>query len=1108
MANRSIRLLALLLAALPAGPMVARAATVEDAPLSPEERVQFEETVARFRDRMKDFNVEAQLIADAWEAQERARLDASYSDQLSQLAQRKTQLRDESIKKFEAYLSKYPTSDHSPHVMFRLAELYYEVSEEEYALDSEEFNKATENLSLDAELPPEPQKDYRRSMALYQRIVDEHPDYQFTDGAYYMLGYCLGEVLSAQYDKASAKGMYTALVDKFPSSQFANQANMVLGEYAFDGNDLPQALVHYQRVVDSGPKAPLYDRGLYKLAWTYYRKASTRQEYLDALGLFTDLLDYSETRFQETGKASDTAPEGIEYMAIAFSEMASAEGGLPPLEEAKSWFDTNTGKPYEDKVFKRLADVLTQGARFEDAIATYEFIQQRWPDDPENATYQFTVARLYSNMPVADPEAVSRALMVLNERYSDGTPWAEANRANPDALDTARKYIEDSLASVATNFHISAQQTGNQEHYAKAAELYRQYLDKFPFANDYYEIESNLADVYFSTNQYEMAEKTYVQLLKAGQHDYRETAQWRVMQTRRQLLIDKYGKVEERPADAAEEKRVALTSGKERVIYKVGQQHADFIAICDELVDTRFEKDPELAKALDDNRAALAYLPAQILYYHGHFDEARKRFDEIIATWPEKDEAAYSATLVVDSYKDEENLMMVRQKSSEYAAKMLGSEAVGSDKAKVFKDLQEGATFKLAEELVARGDRAAAAEAYVAFMEEFPNSKYIKEAHYNAANNYEIIGRIDEANRLFEEYVNKHPTDERSQFLFFRIASNYSAVLELDKAIKYYETLVSNFPKYADAPTALYNAGFLRVGKGDFAGAARNYERYAKEYPAQSDAEQVMWFAADQWELVSPEAAQGFYGRYLRQYPEANPDHVMEAYYRIAKAAEKGGNARAIDTAWDNLGNAYRRMSGTGRIGPAGRHYAAFSEFRKLQRDLDAFKVYKYVKDDDKNAALMLKDGGKKDQVEDIVVRAVALIEQYKDFETSSAALYLAGDAYYTFADMLYNYPCPPNIAKLGEEACMLLTAEIDKIRIPVEDKGKNRLMAALDLAKEEKRWSEWQGKALELLNEKDPANFGTDKQELRGVGDSNLVPGSGPIPLRPPADEQKKENP
>jgi hypothetical protein len=46
-------------------------------------------------------------------------------------------------------------------------------------------------------------------------------------------------------------------------------------------------------------------------------------------------------------------------------------------------------------------------------------------------------------------------------------------------------------------------------------------------------------------------------------------------------------------------------------------------------------------------------------------------------------------------------------------------------------------------------------------MKAYPNSKYIKDAHYNAANSLEIIGRVDEANALFESYVQKWPKDER-----------------------------------------------------------------------------------------------------------------------------------------------------------------------------------------------------------------------------------------------------------------------------------------------------------------------------------------------------------
>ena len=98
------------------------------------------------------------------------------------------------------------------------------------------------------------------------------------------------------------------------------------------------------------------------------------------------------------------------------------------------------------------------------------------------------------------------------------------------------------------------------------------------------------------------------------------------MQVRRELLAQKYGTVEVRPADAVEEKRVPLPSGAERVVYKIDEDHARFIEVCDQLVDAQFT-DKDYAQALEEFRPALAYIPAQIQYNYGHLEDARPRFE-------------------------------------------------------------------------------------------------------------------------------------------------------------------------------------------------------------------------------------------------------------------------------------------------------------------------------------------------------------------------------------------------------------------------------------------------------------------------------------------------
>ena len=101
---------------------------------------------------------------------------------------------------FEAFLLKYPNDKRwTPDAMFRLAELYYEKSAEEYLDADEAYKKA-----LDSPNPPDtppPRVDYTPTINLYRRLLTEFPSYRFLDAAYYLLGFCLGEMGEEQQAK-------------------------------------------------------------------------------------------------------------------------------------------------------------------------------------------------------------------------------------------------------------------------------------------------------------------------------------------------------------------------------------------------------------------------------------------------------------------------------------------------------------------------------------------------------------------------------------------------------------------------------------------------------------------------------------------------------------------------------------------------------------------------------------------------------------------------------------------------------------------------------------------------------------------------------------------
>ena len=1128
--NRRISLLALLAPAMVAaegpggGASAAPAAgIVENAPVSAAEVKAFQETLDRYKDRLGEFHQEAQAIVDQREAEERRDLEGGYAVLIDQLDVTNESLREETIRRFESFLSKYPTSEHSPHVMFRLAELYFEQSEEQFLVADQNYQSAMASIDESTtEFPAEPKKDYRRSISLYERIIRDYPDYQFVDGCYYMLGFCHVESSAAAFDEEKAVAYFTELVNRFPTSRFAAQTHMRLGEYYFDYNRLAEAMEHYQKVVDiEGREGNLYDEGLYKLAWSTYKKS----DYAAALTLLTELMDWSkQVSIPRFGQPSSAEPEAIEYTAISFSDYSDILGQRP-LKVAQDYFARIGGRSYESEIFKRLADVLKQQARYDDAIATYEYLQARWPDDPENPDFQWMVARLHNTKIPPDLPAMQESITRLTEIYNDESNWWRANRANPDALAKARGYIEQSLAQVATSYHAEAEQSKKPADYERAAAMYGQYLTKFPFAVDYYEIEWYRADTLLKAGHLEEAQREYEQLLKAGDHNYKPGALWTLMQIRRQLIIDKFGAFDAVPTNGIVEKQVSLPSGKERLVYQLDDAHKEFIEVCDSLVNADFRPaadkvkadfaaatDPETkarlqseydgilayADALDEYRSALAYLPAQILYFYGHYDEARQRFEAINKGYFTTVEAEYSAKLHVDSFADDEDLANVRKWSEIYSLHPPGPpEELIADKAH-FTDLLEASTYKLCEEHIKKGDRAKAAECFLDFNRQFTKSKYRKNALYSVANSYEEIGRADDAIRYFEEYVNTYPDDEKSRPLLFRIATNYASALELPEAVRYFELLynqTNGAPRpvpYVDAPIALFNAAFLRIGLGDHEGAAKNFERYANEN-AMGDAEQVMFMAGEQWEAVGDAEALVFYRRYLsKSWASPNSDHVIEAYNRIAVLTERSGKPRDVEKAWKDLSDAFARIAAQGTVGPAGRHYAAHAAFRDLQKSYESFQQIQFTSNDDKNADLLLNV--KLAQLNDIDAAASQIVAVYQDFEYSSAALYVMGSSYLTYADMLFRAPPPKG---LDDEELMLYTEAIDERRIPVEDKGRARLETNLQKARTEGAWSEWVTRTVDLLAQKFPADFAPEKEEIRGAGESNYVPTAGPISVR-----------
>jgi tetratricopeptide (TPR) repeat protein len=347
--------------------------------------------------------------------------------------------RSSAVPLFEAFLRKYPADKKwTPDVMFRLAELYYEKSSDEFLTAQENYRKA-----LDMPTPPTtppPKADYNPTVTLYRKLLVEFPNYRLLDATYYLLGFCLGEMgqdpearqallaltCANQYkpvdppaEHKPSTGMSRGLLADYykdctpikKDSKFLPEAWTRVGEMHFDAAELAWAISAYSRVL-AWTESAYYEKAIYKLAWSYYLD----NRFIEAIREFDSLVKWADRKKSAGDKfGSDLRPEVVQYLGICFSEPDWDGDTLPDpetgLQRAQAFYRGREREPHVKEVFQRLGDIYFDGTKFTDAIAVYRAILAVWPDCQCAAHAQERIIEAYEKDRNPSEAAKERAVL-------------------------------------------------------------------------------------------------------------------------------------------------------------------------------------------------------------------------------------------------------------------------------------------------------------------------------------------------------------------------------------------------------------------------------------------------------------------------------------------------------------------------------------------------------------------------------------------------------------------------------------------------------------------------------------------------------------------------
>lgn len=1010
----------------------------------------------------REFRREIQLLVEKKYEEKRNTLADSYERAIRDLEVLERRERLDAIAAFEEFLQRYPNDPrYTPDVMFRLAELYYEKSSDDHAVAMRDYEEALRRIDPSKNLtpPPEPRVDFSKSIALYRRLIGDFPAYRLNDASYYLLGYCEEK----QEDFALARGSYEALIAKYPKSKFTTEAWVRIGEYYFDAYDEPDALTKaadaYEHAV-ADTTHPLYDKALYKLGWVYYRM----DRFDDAVARFIALIDFYQaeaTRKGEEEVGGDLRNEALQYTAISLVD--ERWGGLAKAQQV---FAALGGRPYEAEIYRRMGDVYFDQTRHPEAIEAYRLTLQKDPLGKDAPQIQQRIVQAYERDRRLD-EAFAESSKLSN-MFVAGTPWYDKWKRDPDVVQAAGELAEKSLYSTAVYHHQQAlvyKQEGKFDQakaaFETAAQAYRSYLGRFPRSKNAYEMEFYLAECEYNSFQFADAARHYAAVRDSGQ-DVKylvDAAYAAVLANQKQLELEwKNGTLKQYPVlkstDHAEGEKVAPIA-----LAPVEQG----------LVDAS-DKYLAKVKAGDEKMPGIAYKAAELFYTHNQFDEARRRFEDIVKTYPKSEMAKYATNLIIESYLIDKNWEAVESVS----ARLASNTEVIDPKSDLYKELTRfklGGRFKLAEELMAKGQYDEAATKYLELVAEEPKHEFADKALNNAAVCYENVQRFDSALKIYERIFKEYPQSKLADSALFRVAVNAEKSYDFDKAIARYQQLVKDYPQSKDRQDALFNTARLLEGLQRYNEAAAAYLRSADLYPTGEEAPKNQFRAAliyekqENW-AKEISALQEFVKKFSSK--SAQVELVIDARKRIGDAYKKLKKETEARRAYTEAADDFDRRGLKPDSSPIAADAAAYSRFQLAEyvfADFDRLKIAGSGK------ALANSFSAKKAAVLKVNA-AYDTVMKYKRVEWTLAAFYRKGYTLERFAQTILDTPVPAEIKRLGDDAVVTYQDQLAAQTVALEDKAVETYAAAWAEAKKYRVSNEWTKKTLESLNRFRPREY------------------------------------
>lgn len=1012
---------------------------------------------------------------------------------------------DIAISKLKDLLKTTPQDDpERAEIMFNLAEAYWDKSKhyEQKAFGKQDQCYAYKDAGKKEKLKRCKRQKKRmldesdrlrdEAVGYYKKIIKNYPNFENLHEVLFYLANNLDE----SGRKEEAMKVYRKLLSDFPDSQYTPNVLLAIGEYYFEEKENPERAIKFYNKVKSYPDSPVYSYALYKAGWCRYNMQQKDQ----ALDIFIDVIEYAENHPNQ-----DNAQALVDQTR---NDIVKTYAAVGTPEKAMGFFRDITDK--EKQVWdmsERLAIQYSSNGKYKNSTKMYRQLISERRKTVDTIDYQYEIVRNYTSENPYRKGTIEELvkLMKLVQLADDGK--FDDIKEKEKEYKKKRERVEQLTRQWATRFHREGQVTKNPQLYKMAFFLYDNFLSTFPDSEHIYKMTFFDAEILYHLERYEKAAKMYNKVLQIKEDgEYTKDAAhaqvlayFKVVNTSEERE-DIEGDLQYEKKDRAEEVKEGEGKEKPEVPEKkeISELQKKLVGAC----KTYLKHLPEGDRVVD-----VKYTMARVFYEHNHFDKAVDTFANIAFNHPDHRLAKVSANLHLNILLKQKNYDELEEAVARYRKEQpVDDSKFKKNIAKLNRELR----FKECREAEDAEKWAKTANCYVEFYRDFPDSKYIDKALYNAALAYERIKELGKAIQVRIFLLKATPDSKLAPKTVYRIGGNYQALAVYSQSAKFYEKFIGIFPELDDdeiralededqsaeekAERALAHASTFRQGLGQYDKAIKNFEKYLELFGDKKDyqekAADIAYQIAKVYEKKEePEKAKAQYEKYLSEWADkGKEDRRLQAKVQIGlyqwnhdNREEALGTFEETLDIYENLPEETKKKLTDGRDAAAQAKFMLAEDvndemvditFENADIDPNAKEKEQLKKNEEKMREIFeekLKVAQKAQKIYEEVIL-------FKRPDWAIAALYKIGSQYQNFAETVRNSPVPERLTYRQKE---LYKGMLEDRAVQVEKKAVKAYKRAIGVAKKERWFNEYSRKAEVQLSDLRPKQYG-EPAEIR----------------------------